>query len=491
MIAPDEDISAICWFRRDLRVRDNAALADALAHARAHGGRVLCVFVFDTDILDRLPDKDDRRVAFLAASVAELHGSLARLGGGLLVLHGSAQVEIPRLVERIGRVPVFASGDRDPTGLARDAKVRQELTSMGASLAICEDHVVLPTGEVLNGSAQPYRVFTPFLRAWTAILGRDPEKWLSPRPSDRCDGLLADPGGPVPTLEGLLERIGFRTAGSLVVVPGEAAAHEGLDRFASRIDGYDRDRDFPAVEGTCMISPHLRFGTISARELLRRSRGVGSFGASKWIAEIAWRDFYQMLLRHFPETVDHAFQPKLEGVVWDEPEADPVARERFEAWKDGRTGYPFVDAAMRELRTTGWMHNRCRMAVASFLTKDLHIHWKRGERWFARWLLDIELASNVGGWQWSAGTGADAQPWFRIFNPVEQGKRWDPEGTWIRRWCPELEALSSRWLHAPWAAPAAELQRAGIRLGREWPVPVVDHAVERLVTLDRFGRANG
>jgi deoxyribodipyrimidine photo-lyase len=292
-------------------------------------------------------------------------------------------------------------------------------------------------------------------------------------------------------LEGLLDRIGFRASGAVVVAPGEAAAHEAVERFMSRIDVYDRDRDMPAIEGTCRISPHLRFGTVSARELLRRARGSVSPGATKWIAEIAWRDFYQMLLHHFPETIDHAFQRKLESVVWDDPETDPVARERFEAWKDGRTGYPFVDAAMRELRATGWMHNRCRMVVASFLTKDLHIHWKLGERWFARWLLDIELASNVGGWQWSAGTGADAQPWFRIFNPVEQSKRWDADGAWIRRWCPELAGLSSRWLHAPWTAPVSELERAGIRLGSEWPRPVVDHGVERGVTLDRFGRANG
>lgn len=485
------DISAICWFRRDLRLRDNGALAAALAHVRAHGGRVLCAFVFDADILDGLPDRDDRRVSFIAASVAELHATLARSGGGLLVLHGRSREEIPRLAARFGRVPVFASADRDPASMAREAHVRQELSQSGSSLAVCEDHVVVATDALSTGSSQPYRVFTPYFRSWMAALERDPEAWLAERASSRIEGLVADPGIGCPGGDLLLERIGFRTAGALVVAPGEAAAREALARFLPRLDDYGTDRDLPAVDGTSALSPHLRFGTISARELVRAARESRSPGASKWISEIAWRDFYQMVLRHFPGSVDHAFQTRLENVAWDDPVTDSVAKDRFDAWKEGRTGYPFVDAAMRELRATGWMHNRCRMAVASFLTKDLHIHWKRGERWFARWLLDIELASNVGGWQWSAGTGADAQPWFRIFNPVEQGKRWDPDGAWTRRWCPELSVLPSRWVHAPWTAPAAELDRAGIRLGRDWPRPVVDHAIERAATLERFGRASG
>lgn len=492
MISADEelpgDVAAICWFRRDLRVRDNGALADALACARTRGGKVLCVFVFDTDILSRLPDKDDRRVVFIAASVAELDASLRALGGGLLILHGSAREEIPRLASRLGRVAVFASGDHDPFAIERDAHVKQELSRMGCAFASPPDHAVVPADAIATGSGGPYRVFTPYFRAWRHATESDPDAMLATRPSIEARGLLASPATSAATADALLERVGFRSPRPLVVAPGESGGMDASRRFLSGIEGYARDRDLPALDATSRLSPHLRFGTISARGIVRAAMETKSVDSAKWISEIAWRDFHQMLLHRFPETVDHAFQPKYERVLWDDPDSDPVARERFDAWKEGRTGFPFVDAAMRELRATGWMHNRCRMVVASFLTKDLHIHWKRGERWFARWLLDIELASNVGGWQWSAGTGADAQPWFRVFNPVEQGKRWDPDGIWTRRWCPELDRLPPRWLHAPWLTPTGDLERSGVRIGRDWPRPIVDHAVERLETLERFGR---
>lgn len=480
-------ILAVCWFRRDLRLSDNGALAAALSHALEHGGRVAAVFVFDTDILGALPDRDDRRVGFIVDSVLELDGALRTTGGSLEILHGSARREIPAFVAALGRPVVFASGDHEPFGAARDAQIGRELSAFGSALRIVHDHAVFAPDRILTGSGTPFRVFTPYFRAWSAALEREPDSVLAMRDSVPRAGEIASGDRSGMDASALLARIGFKR-GSPAVAGGESGARSRLERFLAHVGRYGTERDLPAVQGTSRLSVDLRFGTISVRELVRAGRQVPGEGAAKWISEIAWRDFYQAVLAHFPRTVDHAFQERLEAVVWDDPDTDSVARERFAAWCEGRTGYPFVDAAMRELYATGWMHNRCRMVVASFLAKDLHIHWKKGERWFARWLLDVELASNVGGWQWSAGTGADAQPWFRIFNPVEQGKRWDPSGAWIRQWCPELAGLPDKWIHAPWLSPAPVLREAGVELDRNWRSPVVDHAAERLETLERFGR---
>lgn len=483
-------VSAVCWFRRDLRLSDNGALAAALAHAREHGGRVAAVFVLDTDILDALPDRDDRRLGFIVDSVVDLDRTLRATGGSLEILHGSARREIPAFAAALGRPVVFASGDHEPFGAARDAQVGRELSAFGSALRIVHDHAIFAPQRILTGSGTPFRVFTPYFRAWTAALEREPESVLAVRDSRPRAGEIRFVDQPAQDAQALLARIGF-SRGAPVPVGGESGARSRLEQFLAHVGRYGMERDLPAVEGTSRLSVDLRFGTVSVRELVRAGRSRPGEGSAKWISEIAWRDFYQAVLAHFPRTLDHAFQERLEGVVWDDPDTDSVAGERFAAWCEGRTGYPFVDAAMRELRATGWMHNRCRMVVASFLAKDLHIHWKRGERWFARWLLDVELASNVGGWQWSAGTGADAQPWFRIFNPVEQGRRWDPSGSWIRKWCPELAELPDKWVHAPWLAPAAVLREAGVDLDKNWPKPVVDHAAERAETLERFGRVSG
>lgn len=485
MVQERREIEAVCWLRRDLRIRDNRALFEALSDAEARGGAALVVFVFDTDILDALPDRDDRRVAFLTDSVREVDARLREAGSALRVLRGSARIEIPALVASLGRpVPVFASHDFEPFGIARDAFVGRELAEMGSRLQTVKDHVVFEKDEVLSGAGTPFRVFTPYLKAWTARLESDPAGHLPLWDSERKLSHLAaaEVAAPVePPIPGGAGRGG--------VPGGESAARMRLEATGAKWADYAAARDFPGVEGTSRISVDLRFGTLSIRDAVRTVRRREGDGAKKWLAELVWREFYQMLLWHFPETVDQPFQEPLARVVWDDPGADAQVRMRFEAWCEGRTGYPFVDAAMRELRATGWMHNRCRMVVASFLTKDLHIHWKRGERWFARWLLDIELASNVGGWQWAASTGADAQPWFRIFHPVLQSRKWDPRGEWIRRWCPEIAGLSDKDIHAPWEASEASLAKAGIALGADWPRPVVDHAIERLETLARFGRS--
>ena len=253
--------------------------------------------------------------------------------------------------------------------------------------------------------------------------------------------------------------------------------------FTRRIDDYRGTRDFPAVEGVSRLSAHLRFGTISVRELAAFASAHGGAGAETWLGELIWRDFYQMILWHHPHVVDACFKPSCDRIEWDE------APERFAAWCEGRTGYPIVDAAMRQLNSTGYMHNRLRMIAASFLTKDLGIDWRRGERYFADRLTDYDLAANNGGWQWAASTGCDAQPWFRIFNPVTQSERFDPEGVFIRRYLPELAAVPRRFVHAPWRMGTADQAAAGCRIGHDYPPPVVDHAAARVRTLARFAAA--
>jgi len=270
--------------------------------------------------------------------------------------------------------------------------------------------------------------------------------------------------------------------------PGSAGAEQLLAQFERRLARYDHDRDFPALDATSRLSIHLRFGTLSVRRLVamlqaRIAGGSGDAGAPVWLSELIWREFYMMILARHPRVVTHSFKAAFDAVAWD---GGPAADALFDAWCAGRTGYPLVDAAMLQLERTGFMHNRLRMVTASFLTKDLGIDWRRGERWFALKLNDYELASNNGGWQWAASTGCDAQPWFRIFNPVTQSKRFDPDGEFIRRYLPQLARLPGAAIHAPWLAKPEVLQKAGIVLGQDYPLPVVDHDDAREKTLARF-----
>lgn len=411
---------ALFWFRRDLRLTDHAALHRALSAAR----RVYCVFVFDPDILAALPDRGDRRVSFIHASVAALHEALLRQGGGLIVRHGRPRNVIPELAASLQAEAVFATRDYEPFARERDAAVAAALGEAGRQLLLVKDQVIFDTDDILTNAGRPYHVFTPYKRAWLAR--------LSEREVAACDllaGKLAAPPAhaSLPTLADL----GFQP-GSLRVSPGEAGARTLFEDFQGRIDHYAQTRDFPGVKGPSYLSVHLRFGTISVRELVRFAWRHGGAGGETWLSELIWREFYQMLLWHYPQTVDHAFQSKFAALPWPNPPG------HLEAWQEARTGYPIVDAAMRQLEQTGYMHNRLRMIAASFLCKDLHVDWRPGERHFAAKLLDYDQAANIGGWQWSASLGTDAQPWFRIFNPVTQSQKFDPHGRFIRRYLPEL-----------------------------------------------------
>ena len=464
---------SICWLRRDLRLHDHAALYHALKNSHS----VQCVFVFDTSILEKLNDTQDRRVEFIWHSLRELNVRLQSLGSRLQVLHGKPIEVITALAREIDAEAVFCNHDYEPDAVSRDAAVAEALAATDIAFHHYKDQVVFEQSEVLNGSGKPYGVFTPYKNAWLKKLD---DFYLRAYPTERYFSSLAlSAEQEIPSLES----IGFAPGKlNLKSMPtGESGAMTLFEDFTRRIGLYKEARDFPSVKGVSYLSTHLRFGTISIRRLAEAARNVGGVGAETWLSELIWREFYQMLLCHYPQLAQGAaFKPQFNAIAF------PNDAAKFSAWCEARTGYPLVDAAMRQLNQTGFMHNRLRMVVASFLVKDLHVDWRWGERYFAEHLLDFDLAANNGGWQWAASTGCDSQPWFRIFNPVTQSERFDPEGRFIRRYLPELTTCQDRWLHAPWLMPVGEQQRCGILIGRSYPHPVVDHALARIKALELF-----
>ncbi len=474
----------LVWFRRDLRIEDNAALHAAMRDCES----VHCVFVFERSILDPLP-KEDRRVEFIRDSVAELDESLREQTGnpltGLIVRHGLSSDEIPALAGSLQVQAVFMAHDYEPQSVVRDVAVGQALAKSGIALVSVKDHVIFERDEVLTQVGKPYTVFTPYKRAWLARLGDSPPashpcgsaaSRLAPRPPEDRE--------PVPTLASL----GFLPTNlhTLGVMPGAQGAARLVEDFWERMDAYDQTRNFPAVKGPSYLSVHLRFGTVSIRHLVRLAHQrmlSGSAGAAVWLSELVWRDFYFQILANFPHVAQGAFKPAYDTIKW---ESGAQAQSLFEAWCNGRTGYPIVDAAMAQLNQSGYMHNRLRMVAGSFLVKHLGIDWRWGERYFAETLIDFDLAANNGGWQWVSSSGCDAQPYFRIFNPTLQSEKFDPQGKFIKRYLPQLSALPVKHLHAPWMARLADLEAAGITLGVEYPKPVVDHAQARARTLQRY-----
>lgn len=462
-----ENRPVLVWFRRDLRDHDHAALAAALNSGRP----VYCAFVFDRDILDPLPSRADRRVEFILASLGELDAALRARGGGLIVRHGRAVEEIPRLARELNAAAVYANRDYEPAARARDEAVAQRLAATDIDFAMSKDQVIFERDELLTASGRPYTVYTPYRNTWC--------KRLTPADYAPISG-TGRFAPPPPTQLPTLADLGFAATdlAELGIEPGMSGARRRWDDFrAERIQRYGALRDFPAVRGVSYLSVHLRFGTISLRELVRSALAEQ---ADKWLDELIWRDFYFMILDRFPQVVGHAFKPEYDAIRWDDWPAG------LAAWQQGRTGYPLVDAAMRQLNHSGWMHNRLRMIVASFLCKDLGIDWRFGERYFAERLIDFDLAANNGGWQWAASSGCDAQPYFRIFNPVTQSEKFDPDGKFIRRYVPELARVPERFIHAPWKMGRLEQEALGVVIGRDYPAPLVDHAAAREKTLARY-----
>jgi deoxyribodipyrimidine photo-lyase len=468
--------SALFWFRRDLRDEDNAGLFQALRSAR----RVHCAFVFDRAILDALPRRADRRVEFIHGSVAELRDSLRARGGELIVLHERAAEAIPALARRLGVDAVFANGDYEPDATARDAAVEKALAADGRRLHRAKDQAIFEKGEVLTQAGRPFAVFTPYRNAWLRML--EP---FHLEAHDVAGQTAALAPAPFETALPSLEALGFARTNlaSFPVGIGMSGARRLLAQFAPRIDAYAQARDYPALDGVSYLGVHNRFGTVSIRALARMAHAHEGAGAATWLSELAWRDFFFQVLWHHPRVASSSFRAEYASLEW------PGADAHFDAWREGRTGYPFVDAGMRQLLETGYMHNRLRMVTASFLAKDLLVDWRRGERHFAAHLNDFDLAANNGGWQWAASTGCDAQPWFRIFNPVAQSMKFDPGGRFIRRYLPELARVPDAFVHAPWTMPPLEQQAAGCIVGRDYPRPIVDHAAQRERALALYGRA--
>lgn len=478
--------TGLVWLRRDLRLHDHAALALALAHCR----QLQLAFIFDTAILAPLP-RADRRVAFIRETLVQIDGRLreraGRAGCGLVTGHGPAVDEIVRIARAVGAQAVFASHDDEPASLARDAAAREALAAHGIALHTVKDHLVLERRELLTRTGTPYTVFTPYARAWRASL--TPADW-APRDTAALPERLAErPPAlcrPVPTLA----EIGFTAPptappdGAPLPAPGPAGARAALKAFLPRLDAYDRLRDLPAEDATSRLGIHLRFGTLSIRELvalaqqrLEAKNTPNLEGTAAWLNELVWREFFAQIMANFPHAMSGAFRPAYDAIAW---ETGARADAHFAAWCQGRTGYPIVDAAMRQLAATGFMPGRLRMVTASFLIKDLGLDWRRGEAWFAARLNDFDLAANNGGWQWSSSTGTDAQPYFRIFNPYTQASRYDPDGEFVRRWVPELRSLDKRALLGMERMGPLERRRIG------YPEAMVDHAAARARTLEAF-----
>ncbi len=457
----------IHWFRRDLRLSDNTALHEAARNADT----VIPVFCFDPAILRR-DDMGAPRLAFLLDCLASLERNLAAAGSRLVLREGNPVDELPRLVAETGATAVYWNRDYSPYAVARDRAVAEAGERHGFETRTFKDQVIHESAEVRTQAGGVYTVFTPYSKSWLA----QPKPPVLPRFQGK---------GRVPETLGCgmrtLEGVGW-TLAARIPEGGERAARDVLKRFlAGPAARYGGDRDFPAVEGTSRLSPHLRFGTISPRTIFHAARRAGEDAdpagrksLDKWVSELVWREFYAQILGAFPHVARGAFRPEYDALEWEND------GEKFEAWKAGRTGYPIVDAAMRQLNGTGWMHNRLRMIVAMFLTKDLRIDWRWGEKLFMQRLVDGDLASNNGGWQWSAGTGTDAAPYFRIFSPVSQSRKFDPDGAFLRQWVPELRDWSATAIHAPWEAGARP---------PGYPAPIVDHAESRLKTLAMFQRA--
>ena len=470
------DSVGVVWFRRDLRLADHPALAQAIADHPT----LVALFVHDPFLTNR---SGANRLHHLHGCLDQLDADLRSMLGGPMVERTGDPVDVvARVAAHVGASAVYVTEDFGPYGTTRDEAVEAALNAAGRTLERVGTPYVVAPDTLSTKSGTPFQVFTPFSRAWRAH-GRDdpiPEPkggtaWLDARCDERP---------PTPTPEATAE----------LPEPGELAAQDALERFVEDlVTGYATDRDRPDLDRTSHLSVHLKFGTIHPRQVLAAlaaatPRGAPGSGPHTFATELCWRDFYADVLHRRPETARDNYARGMDDLAWD---TGPAADGRFDAWCHGQTGYPIVDAGMRQLLAEGWMHNRVRMIVASFLVKDLHIHWRRGAGWFMRHLVDGDLASNSHGWQWTAGTGTDASPFFRVFNPTSQAQRFDPTGDYVRRYVPELRHVEGKAVHEPWklasAEPSSLFDAAAKRASTTYPDRIVDHAIERQDALDRFG----
>lgn len=476
---------SIVWFRQDLRLADNPALHAAVAR----GGAVIPVYIW-------APEEEGDWAAgaaskwWLHQSLRSLEAALQKLGARLILRRGPSLGVLQELAETTGATAVFWNRRYEPAIISRDARIKESLRTVGIEAESFSGSLLHEPWTVQNQSGKPFQVFTPFWRH--CLTKAEPAEPLPPVTA------LGTPARWPSTLSlsdlGLEPKRDWSSGLAAAWQPGEAGARWRLAAFLqAAFAEYSEQRNRPDLVGTSRLSPHLHFGEISPRQIwagLRqhaasRALPVSAWRNSQFLAEVGWREFSHHLLYHFPHTVTQPLRAEFRNFPWRRDD------NWLRAWQRGRTGYPIVDAGMRELWATGWMHNRVRMIVASFLVKDLLLHWQEGARWFWDTLVDADLAQNTLGWQWTAGCGADAAPYFRVFNPQSQGEKFDPQGDYVRRWCPELAKLPADYIHAPDRAPAAVRARAGVRLGVDYPEPIVSHAIAREVALEAFAKIRG
>ncbi|MBX3062951.1 MAG: deoxyribodipyrimidine photo-lyase [Anaerolineae bacterium] len=474
----------IWWLRRDFRLHDNSALTAALHDGEA----VIPLFVLDNQLL-RSERTQGYRLAWLLDALREMKAALREHGADLLIRRGDALTELLRVAREADADALYFNRDYSPYAEKRDQSVITALAENGITAKTFKDAVIHEADEVHSAAGKQYEVYTPYRRAWSLLPKPDPLP--TPTPEMLRQLTTADLSNlPIPTTH----ELGVRAAPAPICEAGEKKALRRLDYFVEGLIGaYSETRDLPAHDGTSILSPYLRWGMISPRTcyqsameaLAATNKQEQRNSINVWIGELIWREFNYQILMTTPRIVNQSFRELYDGIEW---QSDPA---QLEAWQQGRTGYPIVDAAMRQLNATGWMHNRTRMIVASFLCKDLLIDWREGERYFMQRLLDGDVANNVGNWQWVAGTGTDAAPYFRIFNPTTQGQKFDPKGEYIRRWLPELRDVPDKFVHAPEKLSAVEQQTYGCVIGQDYPAPIVDHAVQRELALQMYGQARG
>lgn len=467
--------TAIWWIRRDLRLSDNQALSLAISSA----DWVIPVFVLDPKLVGSA-NTSPKRLAFLYQGLNELDKDLRKMGSKLIVRRGNPSEVLLNLFRESGAEMIFAEEDFSPYARRRDGQVSEKLP-----LELVGGSCVSHPESILTKAREPYKVFSPYMRAWKAVhqisadqLAAIPISISTPS-AIKGESLQADPGIELDS----------------TFLPGENNALKKIREFSSSetegIYQYAELRNLLAVLGTARLSPYLRFGMISARQCLSAAQQAmqdapderSRKSAETWLNELIWREFYFAILYHFPDVLKHSFREDMRAIPWRNEHSE------FSAWSEGRTGYPIVDAAMRQLLATGWMHNRGRMIAASFLVKDLVIDWRWGERFFMQHLLDGDPAANNGGWQWTAGTGTDAAPYFRVFNPVLQGKKFDPEGSFVKHWLPVLGKVPEKLIHTPWMMDAETQQSSGCIIGEDYPYPIVDHGFARERILDIYNQA--
>ena len=470
---------ALVWFRRDLRLNDNPALNAAIAT----GAPVVPIFIWSP--------KEEGDWAWGGASLWWFHHSLKSLSADLERLTGSklaviqsksAEAALERLREELNPSALYWNRRYEPHVIERDSKIKASFKSQGVDVQSFNGALLFEPHEVQNKSGNPFKVFTPF---WKHCLTRE----FRVHHTKKLKPAVQFEGGVALDELKLTPNLPWANAFPDYWSPGERGAQENLDRFLKdAVNDYNEERNRPDHSGTSRLSPHLAFGEISPRQIVSgllkafkvETPSALPKDALVYLSEIGWREFAYHLLYHFPHTTTEPLRPEFAKFPWEESEED------LRAWQKGLTGYPIVDAGMRELWATGWMHNRVRMIVASFLIKDLRIHWIEGARWFWDTLVDADLASNTMGWQWTAGSGADAAPYFRIFNPVSQGERFDPEGDYVRKWVPELRKLPAKCIHQPWTASDWELKRWGVEIGKNYPERIVHHDTARKLALDAY-----